>query len=135
MIHPLAYGLRILFNTSKIEKLPSIGSERRFFAKGGRPKDPFPIPMVLGSSEWLVEAAPDPEKHGEIRIPLSVLTEDEVSFTYPGSMISHWFGRYKPVEYYQAELHGHVFTLSEILLLVEKKGMPEEDWEPALPRH
>ena len=105
-----------------------------FRAKGGRPKDKFPIPMALGSSKWLVEAAPSREKHGEIRIPLSVFAEYDVSFTYPDSMISHWFGLEKPVEYYQPELHGKVFTRSEILALVEKKGMPEEDWEPKLPK-
>jgi hypothetical protein len=49
-------------------------------------------------------------------------------------MISRWFGREKPVEYYQAELYGKVFTLSEILSIVEKKGMPEEDWETNLPK-
>jgi hypothetical protein len=105
-----------------------------FIAKGGKPKDEFPIPMVLGSSKWLVEAAPDREKHGEIRIPLSLFTEQDVSFTYPDSMISRWFGQEKPAEYYQAELHGHVFTLSEILSIVERKGMPEEDWETNLPQ-
>ena len=105
-----------------------------FIAKGGSPKDKFPISMVLGSSKWMVEIAPDLEKHGEIRIPLSALTEYDVSFTYPDSMISHWFGRDKPVEYYQAELHGKVFTLNEILSIVEKKGMPEEDWEMNLPK-
>jgi len=104
-----------------------------FIAKGGRPRDEFPISMVLGSSKWLVEAAPDREKHGEIRIPLSGLTEYDVSFTYPDSMISRWLGREKPVEYYRAELHGQVFTLSEILSIVEKTGMPEEDWETNLP--
>ncbi len=106
-----------------------------FIAKGGRPTHPYPIPMVLGSSKWLAEVSPDPAKHGEIRIPLSLLTEDDVSFTYPDSMISRWFARDKPVEFYQAELHGHIFTLTEILLLVEKRGMPEEEWEPALPRY
>ena len=82
-----------------------------FIARGGKPKDQFPIPMVLGSSKWLVEVSPNPEKHAEIRIPLSLLAEEDVSFTYPDSMISHWFGREKPVEYYQEELHGRVFTL------------------------
>ncbi len=106
-----------------------------FMAKGGRPNDKFPTPMVLGSSKWLVEVAPNREKHGEIRIPFSVLTEYDVSFTYPDSMLSREFGREKPVEYYQAELHGKVFTLSEILSLVEKRGMPEEDWEIKLPKH
>jgi hypothetical protein len=105
-----------------------------FIAKGGRPKDKFPIPMVLGSSKWIVDVAPDREKHGEIRIPLSAFTEYDVSFTYPDSMISRWLGRDKPVEYYRAELHGKVFTISEILALVEKKGMPEEDWEIKLPK-
>ncbi len=106
-----------------------------FIAKGGKPKDKFPIPMVLGYSQWLVEVAPNREKHGEIRIPLSVFSKYDISFTYPDSMISRWFGREKPVEYYQAELHGKVFTLSEILSIVVKKGMPEEDWEPKLPKN
>src|SRR5574341_1264007 len=103
-----------------------------FIAKGGKPKDKYPIPMVLGSSKGLVGVAPDREKHGEIRIPLSMFTEYDVSFTYPDSMISREFGREKPAEYYQAELNGIVFTLSEILTIVEKKGMPEEDWETNL---
>jgi len=46
-----------------------------FIAKSGQPKEKYPIPMVLGSSPWLVAAAPDPVKHGEIRIPLSKFTE------------------------------------------------------------
>jgi hypothetical protein len=104
-----------------------------FIAKGGQPKDKFPIPMVLGSSPWLVAASPDPAKHGEIHIPLWIFTEFDVSFTYPDSMISHWFGREKPPEYYQADLHGKVFTISEILMIVEMKGMPEEDWEKRMP--
>ena len=105
-----------------------------FIAKGGKPKDAFPIPMVLGSSKWMLEAAPDLEKHGEIRIPIAVFTEYDVSFTYPDSMISRWFGREKPTEYYRPERHGIVFTLPEILLIVEKKGMPEDDWETNLPK-
>jgi len=47
-------------------------------------------------------------------------------------MISRWFSKEKPVEYYQADLHGKAFTLSEIQLLVEKKGTPEECWETNL---
>ncbi|MBI9051006.1 MAG: hypothetical protein JEZ00_16410 [Anaerolineaceae bacterium] len=104
-----------------------------FIAKGGRPKEVFPITMVLGSSKWLFEAAPDREKHTEICIPLNRFTEFDISFTYPDSMVSHWFGRDKPANLYQADLHGIVFTLSEILSLVEQKGMPEEDWALNLP--
>ncbi|MFN2304295.1 MAG: hypothetical protein ACK2TV_11255 [Anaerolineales bacterium] len=108
---------------------------KAFIAKGGRPKDDYPTSTVLGSSKWLVAGAPNREKHGEIRIPLSILTSEDVSFTYPDSMISRWFGREKPKEFYQAGLHGVVFTLPEILEIVAKKGMPEEDWEIKLPKH
>jgi hypothetical protein len=104
-----------------------------FIAKGGGPTDEYPIPMVLGSSKWLVKAAPDRNKHGEIRIPLSRFSEFDVSFTYPDSMVSRWFGLEKPVAYYQADLHGIIFTRTEILSVVEKKGMPEEDWATNLP--
>jgi len=106
-----------------------------FTAKGGIPVDHYPIPMVLGSSKWMEKAAPDPDKHSEIHIPLSVFTEKDVSFTYPDSMISHWFSLEKPPEYYIPGLHGVVFTMPEILELVEEKGLPEEDWDTNLPPH
>jgi len=106
-----------------------------FIKKGGRPQDAYPIPMVLGESKWMVKQAPDPDAHGEIRIPLSVFTEYDVSFTYPDSMISLWFGRERPKEYYLPDYHGKVFTLSEILSIVGEKGLPEEDWETNLPNN
>jgi hypothetical protein len=104
-----------------------------FIAKGGRPREAYPIPMVLGTSKWLVKHAPKPGVHGEIRIPLSVFAEHDVSFTIPDSMVSRWLAREKPIEYYQPEYHGKVFTLAEILAIVESKGLPEEGWKPGLP--
>ena len=104
-----------------------------FIAKGGQPREFYPISMVLGSSPWVVSHAPDPAFHGEIRIPLAVLTEQDVSFTYPDSMISLWLSRDKPGEYYQPELHGKIFTISEILSIVALRGLPEEAWETNLP--
>jgi len=104
-----------------------------FLAKGGRPQEAYPISMVLGSSKWIEEHAPNPSTHGEIRVPLSAFTESDVSFTYPDSMVSLWLGRDKPIEYYQPDYHGKVFSLSEILLIVEEKGFPEEKWEIMLP--
>ena len=56
-----------------------------------------------------------------------------MSFTYPDSMISRWFGAEKPPEYYQPEYHGKVFTRSEILTIVAERGLPEVGWEPRLP--
>jgi hypothetical protein len=107
----------------------------QFIAKGGKPRERYPIPMVLGSSAWMGKVAPDPDMHAEIRIPLSAFTEQDVSFTYPDSMISLEFARERPAEYYLPDLHGKVFTMAEILALVEARGMPEETWETKLPWH
>ncbi len=105
-----------------------------FTAKGGQPQEAYPIYMVLGSSPWLERAAPDGQPC-EIRIPLAAFQAGDVSFTYPDSMISHWFGLEKPIEYYLPEYHGRVFTRSEILAIVAARGLPEEGWEPRLPDH
>jgi hypothetical protein len=104
-----------------------------FIAKGGRPQDPYPIAMAFGSSKWLEETTPTSGSGANIRIPLSIFTEYDISFTYPDSMISFWFGREKPAELYRSELHGVVFTLPEILAIVAEKGMPEEAWQTNLP--
>jgi hypothetical protein len=104
-----------------------------FKKKGGQPQHTYPIPMVLGTSRWMAKNSPDPDLHGEIRIPLSVFSEYDVSFTYPDSMISLWFAREKPKKYYMADYHGKVFTLSEILSIIREKGIPEDDWHQNLP--
>lgn len=104
-----------------------------FIARGGRPQDAYPVAMVLGSSQWIERHAPDPFAHSAIRIPLSALAEADVSFTYPDSMVSHWLERDKPAEYYRPEYHGKIFTLPEILALVEQKGPPDEGWGMRLP--
>jgi hypothetical protein len=106
-----------------------------FSAKGGQPVEPYPIYMVLGFSPWIARAVPATFSAGEIRIPLAVLAEGDVSFTYPDSMISHWFGQDQPIEYYQSAYHGKVFTRSEILAIVALRGLPEDGWEPRLPDH
>jgi hypothetical protein len=106
-----------------------------FSAKGGQPQEPYPIYMVLGSSPWIERAAPDAPSHGEIRIPLSIFQEGDVSFTYPDSMLSHWFGTDQPAEYYQPAYHGKIFTRTEILAIVAARGLPEDGWEPRLPDH
>jgi hypothetical protein len=104
-----------------------------FIAKGGQPQDAYPVYMVLGSSPWLVKHSPDADAHVEIRIPLSAFQEGDVSFTYPDSMISLWFARDKPAEYYLSDYHGKIFTRSEILSIIDAHGLPEEDWKTNLP--
>jgi hypothetical protein len=106
-----------------------------FSAKGGQPVEPYPIYMVLGFSPWIERAVPNTFNPCQIRLPLAILQEGDVSFTYPDSMISLWFGNDKPTEYYQPAYHGKVFTRTEILAIVAERGLPEEGWEPRLPDH
>lgn len=103
-----------------------------FKAKGGVPTATYPMPMVLGTSKWMAKQSPD-STSGEIRIPLSAFSETDVSFTYPDSMLSRWFGSEKPIEFYMPEFHGKVFTLLEILAIVAENGLPEDGWETNLP--
>lgn len=93
----------------------------------------YPIYFVLGESEWLITHSPDQSLHREIRIQLSDFEEEDVSFTYPDSMISFWLENEKPVDLYLPEYHGKVFTRKEILSIVKKKGNPEKDWHTNLP--
>jgi len=106
----------------------------QFIAKGGQPREPYPVYMVLGSSRWIIKQG-DPGDPSEIRVPLSVFEEGDVSFTYPDSMISLWFGTDKPAEYYLPDYHGKIFTRSEILAIVAEKGVPEDCWDTHLPAH
>jgi hypothetical protein len=104
-----------------------------FIAKGRKPKAKYPICMALGSSPWLERAKPDQAAYGEIRIPLDIFSEDDVSFTFPDSMVSHWFAKDKPEGLYMPDYHGVVFTRTEILALVEEKGLPEVEWKLNMP--
>lgn len=104
---------------------------REFIRLGGEPQEPYPIYMVLGRSKW-VERMADAATlatTSEIQVPLSILSERDVSFTYPDSMVTYFLELRKDPETYQAGYHGRVFTLSEMRRIVEQKGLPEEGWE------
>ena len=104
----------------------------KFIEKGGKPQAAYPVYTVLGSSNWMVKNG-DPGNHGEIRLPLSIFDEGDVSFTYPDSMISLWFENDRPPEYYMPDYHGKIFTRAEILAIVAEKGVPEDCWDTHLP--
>jgi hypothetical protein len=104
-----------------------------FILKGGCPVLEYPIYFVLGESQWLITHSPDRSLHKEVRIRLADLEEEDVSFTYPDSMISFWLGNEKPSDLYLPEFHGKVFTRTEILAIVDHYGDPEKDWQIQLP--
>jgi len=110
---------------------------QEFIAKGGAPQQPYPIYMILGRSRWL-QTAPDAATlatTSEIQVPLSLFQECDISFTYPDSMVSFLAANQKESKYYLPDYHGKLFTLPEILSIVESNGLPGERWGTNLPSY
>jgi len=108
-----------------------------FIAKGGRPKEDYPIYLVLGRPIWTETAADikTTSTTDEITIPLSILSPEDVSFTYPDSMVSAMMAAEKNPEHYEPDYHGKVFTLTEIRAIIEQNGLPGEKWQTKMPKH
>ena len=108
---------------------------QEFIAKGGTPQESYPIYMILGRSKWLLAAADAVTlaTTAEIQVPLSLFQECDVSFTYPDSMVSFLVANQKESDYYLPDYHGKLFTLSEILSIIESNGLPGEKWGTNLP--
>jgi len=106
-----------------------------FIGKGGKPREAFPIYMVLGRTKWMQYEIDEATlaTTAEIQIPLSLFQECDVSFTYPDSMVSFLLAQEKESKYYLPEYHGKVFTLSEIRCIIESSGLPGEKWGANLP--
>ncbi len=108
-----------------------------FTRKGGRPKSEYPIYFVLGRPKWFA-AVSDPitaKTTGEIEVPIEIIARDQISFTYPDSMVSALMELEKNPAYYEPEYHGKVFTLEEMEGIIEKKGLPGEGWQTRMPKH
>lgn len=90
-----------------------------FIEKGGKPKASYPFYAVLGSAEWIEHnALSEGFAVNLLRVPISLFREEDISFTFPDSMVSYSIGRNKPEGYYVPQLHGQVLTLSEARTLI-----------------
>jgi hypothetical protein len=85
----------------------------KFIEKGGVPQDSYPLYAVLGRSDGIEQYSSQYDIE-QIRLPISLFDEKDISFTVPDSMASFGFAKAKPKEFYIPEFHGQVFTLSEI---------------------
>ena len=104
---------------------------RQFKAKGGAPRQEYPIYFTVGRPKWAVDRG-DPatiEHTAEIRVPLSLIRPTEMSLTYPDSMLSFIIHNKKNHPEYDAEYHGKVFTLEEMESLIQRDGLPVCDWQ------
>lgn len=98
-----------------------------FRGKGGRPVQECPVYMILGTSRWL-RTHKDPITQattGEIQLPLAIFGEDDVSFTFPDSMVTRMVVQERNPAYYQPELHGQVFRLREIEDIIRMWDLPD----------
>ena len=108
-----------------------------FIAKGGKPREAYPVYMVLGRPKWGEKemSVALQTTLRDIEIPLSILGEGDVSFTYPDSMVSFMLKQEKDPAHFQPGYHGEVFTRREISAIIAEKGMPDEGWETNVPKN
>jgi hypothetical protein len=108
-----------------------------FIRKGGKPKEDYPIYLMLGRPIWtkMVADGPTLSTTEEIEIPLSIICAEDLSFTYPDSMVSAIMAEEKNPQYYEPDYHGKVFTLKEMTEIVREKGLPGEGWQTRMPKH
>ena len=108
---------------------------QEFIAQGGKPQVQAPIYMVLGRTAWMRTAvnALTLATTGEIKVPLSLFTAADISFTYPDSMVSAMLAYHQDPRYYLPEFHGKLFTLPAILAILAERGLPGETWGNNLP--
>lgn len=106
-----------------------------FIKKGGRPEIANPIYFVFGNSIWYEKNETDSiqMETGTIKIPLEIFNDEEVSFTYPDSMLTLLLAYQKMPEYYLPEYHGKLFGLAEIKAIIAQNGLPGYGWNPVLP--
>jgi hypothetical protein len=98
-----------------------------FINKGGKPVASYPQYFTLGRAAWIELGYAG--NFDRIQIPLTVFHAEQISFTYPDSMVSYWLQSQSDREYYQPEYHGRVFSLDEITEIIDRFGIPDREWQ------
>ena len=91
-----------------------------FIEKGGRPVRQTPHYMVIGECPWLATWFQDSDY---IKIPIEKFDMKTVSFTYGDT-----FPTFSPKVTDDLEYRRKVYTYNEILVIIEKYGMPQDFW-------
>lgn len=99
---------------------------QEFIKKGGQPISLYPHYFVVERAVWIEEGFNG--QSNSVQIPLSAFSPEQVSFTYPDSMISYWLRNQTDKEFYRPEYHCQVFVLSEICQIIDKFGIPNDEW-------
>ncbi|MEG3956387.1 hypothetical protein [Microcoleus sp. herbarium2] len=97
-----------------------------FISKGGQPISAYPHYFVVERAVWIKEGYNGQSR--AVQFPVSVFQSEQVSFTYPDSMISYWLQSQTDQVFYRPEYHCQVFVLSEICEMIDAFGIPSEEW-------
>ena len=90
-----------------------------FIEKGGKPVRKAPHYMVVGECAWLQTWY---NEGSCVKIPLTAFNPETISFSY-GDL----FPTFSPRVTDQKEYRRQIYTLSEIIRIIEKYGLPQ-DW-------
>jgi hypothetical protein len=99
---------------------------REFIKKSGQPASVYPHYFVIERARW-IEAGYNGESLA-LQFPVSAFQPEQISFTYPDSMISYWLKSQTDQVFYRSEYHGQVFVLNEISKVIDAFGVPAEEW-------
>ena len=91
-----------------------------FIKKGGEPVRKTPHYMVIGECPWLATWYKESDY---IKIPVSEFNMKTVSFTYGDT-----FPTFSPNVTDDLEFRRKVYTYDEILIIIEKYGLPQNFW-------
>jgi hypothetical protein len=100
---------------------------QEFIKKGGQPVLDYPHYFVVEKAIWIAEGF-DGQSCMQ-QLPISAFQPQQVSFTYPDSMISYWLQSQFGQVFHRPEYHGQVFTLSEISQVIKEFGIPDTEWQ------
>ncbi|KAA1245139.1 hypothetical protein [Aquimarina sp. RZ0] len=98
--------------------------KNEFISKGGKPKRENPFYFTLGECNWLKSCYHTP---GVVKIPLDNFKSEQISFTYPDSMVSFQFFDEPKLKKYKKEYNGKVFVRQEMETVIKKYGIPREN--------
>ena len=110
----------------KLRRETELWLRNEFIRQGGKPASNYPHYFVVGRSVWIEEGYNG--NSDRVQIPLSAFKPEQISFTYTDSMVSYWLQSQSDKNYYHPEYHGRIFSIDEILELIDRFGVPDREW-------
>jgi hypothetical protein len=96
-----------------------------FLSLGGNPRTDHPIYATVGRSSYIEDQGVYQEW---LEFPLSLFSENNISFTYPDSYVSRWLAE-EQSRYFNPAHHGRVFTLRDLPGLLSDEKMHNDAWK------